>query len=147
MLRYALPLILAISSPILFACPDHEKEYGGKLQVNTIKAQVVTDDGSPMHYPKTKKPLVKMLRIATPSGIETGWHYHPYPGYGFVITGTMEVTMKDGQKNRYEAGEAIYEVVNTAHNGRCISKTPCDIIVTFTGVENEPVTVMLPEKK
>ncbi len=147
MLRYALPLVLAISCPVLFACPDHEKEYDGKLQVTTLKAQGVTDDGNLMRYPKTKKPLVKMLRISTPAGTETGWHYPPYPGYGFVIAGTMEVTMKDGQKKRYEAGEAIYEVVNTAHNGRCISKTPCDLIVTFTGVENEPVTVMLPEKK
>ncbi|WP_083232498.1 cupin domain-containing protein [Endozoicomonas atrinae] len=147
MFRFALPLIMAISTTTLVACPDHEKEYGGKLQVNTIKAQVVTDDSSPMRYPKTKKPMVKTLRISIPSGGETGWHYHPYPGYGFTITGTMEVTLKDGQKNHYETGEAIYEVVNTAHNGRCISKTPCDLIVTFTGVENEPVTVMLPEKK
>ncbi|WP_020583907.1 cupin domain-containing protein [Endozoicomonas elysicola] len=147
MFRFALPLIMAVSSTILFACPDHKKEYDGKLKADIVKAQGVTDDGSPMHYPKTKKPMVKTLKITIPSGGETGWHYHPYPGYGYTISGTMEVTLKDGQKNRYEAEEAIYEVVNTAHNGRCISKTPCDLIVTFTGVENEPITVMLPQKK
>ena len=121
-----------------------EKPYGGRLHVETVKSQGVSDEGKPIHYPLTDHPLVKTLRIKTPPGGETGWHYHPLPGYGYVLSGTMEVTMENGKKNRYETGEAIYEIVKTPHNGRCVSTSPCDIIVTFTSAEGVPVTVMIP---
>ncbi|MFK0571835.1 cupin domain-containing protein [Endozoicomonas sp.] len=145
MLRCVFPLVMAVGCAALYACPDEEKLYDGKLQVKTIKVQSVTDDNSPIKYPDTDKPLVTTLRIHTLPGAGTGWHYHPHPGYAYVISGTMEVTMESGRKNHYETDQAIYELVNTPHNGRCVSETPCDLIVTFIGAENEPVTVMLPQ--
>ncbi len=138
-----LSLYMIIVGSVAYAASD-EKPYGGRLHVETVKAQSVTDDGKPIQYPLTEHPQVKTLRIKTPPGGETGWHYHPLPGYGFVLAGTMEVTLENGRKNRYETGEAIYEIVKIPHNGRCVSTTPCDIIVTFTSAEGVPVTVMVP---
>ncbi|GAA4647843.1 hypothetical protein GCM10023116_01050 [Kistimonas scapharcae] len=143
MLSPLLPLLMVLGSSVVYAASD-DKPYGGRLQVETVKDQSVTDDGKTIQYPLTEHPQVKTLRIQIPSGKETGWHYHSFPGYGYVLAGTMEVILENGRKNRYETGEAIYEIVKIPHNGRCISTIPCDLIVTFTSAEDVPVTVMVP---
>ena len=150
MLKLTLTTLLAISCTFANAAnhkqKHEEKEYGGKLEVQTLKAESVTDDSQPIHYPKTDNPEVKTIKVMIPSKAETGWHYHPYPGYGLLMAGTIEVTQKNKQTTRYKTGDVIYEMVKTPHNGRCISKTDCEVIMTFTGVANEPVSVMLPEQ-
>ena len=152
MLKRTLPALLGISYAFAVVANNHEQkhennEYGGKLAVQTLKAQSVTDNNQPIRYPKTNKPEVKTIQVIIPSGAETGWHYHPYPGYGIVMAGTVEVSTQNQHTNRYQTGDIIYEMVNTPHNGRCTSKTDCTIIATFTGVANEPVAVMLNEHK
>ena len=63
------------------------------------------------------------LILISPCGV-TGWHLHPVPSFGMVVQGELEVSLKDGRTKRMKAGDALAEVVNTAHNGRSFGSFP-----------------------
>ncbi len=83
-----------------------------------------------------------MIEIAP--GAETGWHLHPVPSFGLVLEGTLEVTLKEGQVKRLQAGEALAEVVDTLHNGRNVGNIPAKIVVFYTGAVGQALTIKEP---
>jgi quercetin dioxygenase-like cupin family protein len=74
-----------------------------------------------------------MLEVVIAPGSETGWHRHPVHGYGYVISGTLEVSTEGREKRRFSAGQAFAEVVHLRHNGRAVGKEPVRLVVMFTG--------------
>ncbi len=91
-------------------------------------------------YP-TGKPEVTSLLLEIQPGAETGWHLHPIPCVAYLLQGTLEVSLKDGQVNHIEAGQSIAEVVNTLHNGKNVGKDVVKIVVFFIGAQGTPLTV------
>ena len=81
-----------------------------------------------------------MLLIEIAPGGETGWHLHPVPSFGMVLEGELEVSLKDGQRKRLKAGDALAEVVNTAHNGRNIGNAPVKLVVFYAGSKGQPLS-------
>ena len=74
-------------------------------------------------------------------GASTGWHAHPVPSFAMVLEGTLEVTLKDGRTKRIGASEALFEVVDTLHNGRNVGKGPVKLVVFYAGAVGVPLTV------
>jgi quercetin dioxygenase-like cupin family protein len=67
-------------------------------------------------------------------------HQHNVPSLTFMLEGTLEVTLKDGQVKRLQAGDALAEVVNTPHNGRNVGVTPVKLVVFYAGTADQALT-------
>jgi quercetin dioxygenase-like cupin family protein len=100
-------------------------------------------DGKQIVYPEGQAEITALLVEIAPGG-ETGWHHHPVPSFGMLLEGTLEVTLKDGQVKRMQAGEVLVEVVDTMHVGRTVGNTPAKIIVFYTGAVGKALTVNNP---
>jgi len=115
-------------------------DYTG-ASVTVIKKATITADGRKMEYLKTDKPEVTALLVELRPGNETGWHVHPVPVYAYVLSGVLTAEMGNGERRDYKEGEAIFEAVNTPHNGKNLGKIPVELMVFYTGEEGKPVTV------
>lgn len=103
-------------------------------------------DGHPLQYPAGQAEVTGMLIEIAPGG-ETGWHLHPVPSFGMVVEGELEVALKDGRRNRLKAGDALAEVVNTAHNGRNVGTVPVKLVVFYAGSKGRPLSEKVPAAK
>lgn len=112
--------------------------YSSGVTAHILQKTSVTADGNKIVYPKTDKAEVTAMTVEIAPGAETGWHKHPVPVYGYVISGNLSVELKDGQRISYEAGEAIIEVVNTMHNGKNNGTEPVQLAVFYLGAEGIP---------
>jgi quercetin dioxygenase-like cupin family protein len=97
-------------------------------------------NGAPISYPQGQAEITGMVIEIAP-GAETGWHAHPVPSFAMVLEGTLEVTLKDGQKKQIGAGQGLVEVVGTVHNGRNIGTVPVKLVVFYAGAVGTPLTV------
>ncbi len=120
-------------------------DYAG-AKVTAIKKSTTTANGQKMEYLKTDHPEVTALLVEIPPGGETGWHLHPVPVYAYVLSGTITVEMEGGESRDYNEGEAIFEAVNAAHNGKNLGKIPVKLIVFYTGETGKPVTIRVQHK-
>lgn len=100
-------------------------------------------DGKPIVYPEGQAEVTALLVEIAPGG-STGWHQHPVPSFGFLLQGTLEVTLEDGRVKRMEAGEALAEVTHTMHIGRAVGETPAKIVVFYAGAVGKTLTVNKP---
>lgn len=73
-------------------------------------------------------------------GGETGWHMHPVPSFGMVLEGELEVHLKSGAIKVLKAGDAVAEVVDTAHNGRNVGTTAVKIVVFYAGTSGSELS-------
>jgi len=94
-------------------------------------------DGTPIEYPPGKAEITAMMIEVAP-GAETGWHLHPVPSFAYLLEGDLEIRLKNGLIKR--AGQALAEVVNTAHNGRNVGTVPVRLVVFYTGAEGRALT-------
>ena len=111
----------------------------------TIKAVTVlktrsTWNGAPLAYPSGQAEITGLTVEIAPGG-ETGWHRHPVPSFGLILEGELEVRLKTGEVNRLKAGDAIAEVVDTAHNGRNVGPGPVRLVVFYAGAVGQSLTV------
>ena len=103
-------------------------------------------NGAPIQYPEGQAEITSLMIEIAPGG-ETNWHEHPVPSFGILLEGTLEVSLRDGSKKVINPGEALAEVIATAHNGRNIGKTPLKLIVFYAGAVGKPLTVPRPDAK
>lgn len=97
-------------------------------------------NGAPISYPQGQAEITGLVIEIAP-GAETGWHAHPVPSFAMVLEGTLEVTLKDGQKKQVGPGQGLVEVVGTVHNGRNIGTGPVKLVVFYAGAVGTPLTV------
>lgn len=108
------------------------------VKVTKLLTATTATNGQKLAYLATDRPEVTALVVEIPPGGETGWHLHQVPVYAYVLSGTIAVTMKDGTSYSFREGEAIFEVLNTPHNGRNTGKEPVKLVVFYTGEQGKP---------
>lgn len=101
-------------------------------------------DGQQIVYPQGQAELTALLVEIAPGG-STGWHHHPVPSFGFLLEGTLEITLKDGRVKLMQTGEALSEVSHTVHIGRALGDSPVKIVVFYAGAVGNALTVNLPK--
>ena len=74
-------------------------------------------------------------------GAETGWHRHPVPGAGYILSGKLTLLVDGGRVFELTPGQAFTETVDTLHNGRNLGSEPVVLLVTWLGQEGKPYTV------
>ena len=136
----SLVVLTALGHPAAF-CGDYEG-----VEVTPVKKTTTTTDGRKISYPKTDSPEVTVVTVDIPAGGETGWHRHPIPVFGYVLSGEIVVEFADGKQNRFKEGDAIIEVLNAPHNGRNPGTVPVKLVVFYLGAEGQPNTVKAEHK-
>lgn len=96
-------------------------------------------NGQALAYPPGQAE-VTALRIDIAPGAATGWHQHPVPSFAYILQGELEVTLQDGAAKRLKAGDVLFEVVDTAHNGRNVGTEPVKLVVFYTGAAGKTLT-------
>jgi len=66
--------------------------------------------------------------------------------YAYVLQGSLTIEMETGKRYIFKEGDAIIEVVNTAHNGMNTGKVPVKLVVFYTGEQEKPTTVKVNRK-
>lgn len=119
-------------------------EKSAAVQVTPVLKTSQSWDGTLLQYPKGQAEITG-IRIEIAPGGETGWHLHPVPSFGVVLQGQLEITLKNGKKNIVKAGDALAEVVNTAHSGKNIGTEPVQLLIFYAGAVGQPNSASLAE--
>jgi quercetin dioxygenase-like cupin family protein len=141
-----LPSMLAGVIVVLAPLASQAIEPSSVVKVKEVLKTSTTWDGAPIKYPDGKPEITGLIIEVAPGG-ETNWHEHPFPSVGMVLEGTLEVTLTNGKKKVIKAGEALAEVINTAHNGRNVGTGPIKLVVFYSGAVGKPLTVPRPDAK
>ncbi len=134
----AIALAFPMSAPVEYA---ESSEYVNGVIVKKVLSTKTTSMGQAIKYPRSPKPEVTALEIEIPPGMETGWHRHPFPGYGYVCSGVLTLEVEGGKRLYYRAGEAFAEMVDIPHNGVNSGTKPVRILAFFTGETGKPYTM------
>ena len=122
-------------------------EPSQSVKVTQLLKATTSWNGAPIKYP-AGQPEVTSLMVEIAPGGETNWHEHPVPSFGYLLEGSLEVSLLDGRKKLLTAGEALAEVIATAHNGRNVGTTPVKLIVFYAGaVDKQPLSVPRPDAR
>jgi quercetin dioxygenase-like cupin family protein len=134
-------VLLGGSATFLGAAPEASEGYKPVIQVTPLLRASTTAADQPIVYPQTSDPEVTAVRVKIPPGAETGWHKHPFPCYGYILSGELTVEIEGGKVNNLTAGQALIESVNVLHNGRNTGKEPVELVMFVTGEKAKPFTV------
>jgi len=107
----------------------------------TLLQTTVNSVGQPITYPTGGTPEVTALLVEMAPGEETGWHSHPVPLLGYILTGELTVIQSTGEKRIVRAGEVSHESVGIVHNGINEGTAPVKIIVFVVGLKDQPYTI------
>jgi len=110
-------------------------------QANTLLRTSVNSIGQPIAYPRDGTPEVTALLVEMAPGEETGWHEHPVPLLGYLLSGELTVYQVTGEKRVVRPGEISLESVGVIHNGVNEGAVPCKMIVFVVGLKDVPFTV------
>ncbi len=106
----------------------------------TLLSTETTWNAAPIHYQCAGKPQVTAVKVEIPAGEATAWHTHPVGNYAYVISGTLQLELKDGTTHVFKPGEAFAEVVDTVHRGKAMGTEPVVLVVWYTGEADKPFT-------
>jgi quercetin dioxygenase-like cupin family protein len=97
------------------------------VTVTPLISTTTTASGQTIEVPVRPEVVVSRFEIAP--GVALPIHRHPYPRYGYVLSGTLEVTVSGGKTYRYRAGDFMTEVINQWHSGKNVGDTTVRLLV------------------
>src|SRR5271154_649788 len=109
--------------------------------VITLLQALTNSVGQPIAYPRDGTPEVTALLVEMAPGEETGWHSHPVPLLGYLLSGELTVYQATGEKRVVRPGEVSLESVDVIHNGVNEGAAPCKMIVFVAGLKDVPFTI------
>ncbi|NBC02490.1 MAG: cupin domain-containing protein [Bacteroidetes bacterium] len=105
-----------------------------------------TWNGADLSYPDSGTEEITALKIEFAPGAETAWHRHPVASLAYIISGELEVILKDSKESKiFRKGDAFAEVINTWHYGKNIGDEPVELIVFYVGEKGIQLTELLSE--
>lgn len=125
-------LALIVSVGLAGARPSDAPEYK-KVVKHFDGDQTVM--GETISYPEGKPVNIQSLIVTLRPGESTGWHKHGVPTYGYILSGTVDVTYRDRGKRSYSRGQAFMEAMDVWHNGSTVGDEPVRILVVFMGAK------------
>lgn len=131
--------LFVLTSPVLFAI-----ETSSVVKVTPVLKTSQSWDGALLKYPQGQAEITGVRIEIAPRG-ETGWHLHSAPSFGVVLQGQLEIKLKNGKTNVVKAGDALAEVVNTAHSGKNIGTEPVLLLIFYAGAVGQANSASLTE--
>ena len=89
--------------------------------------------GDKITYPGGQAAEISGFIITMMPGENNGWHSHPVPTFGYMLSGELTVEYETGVVKVIKAGESIIEAQHTVHQGFNRGTEPVKIIVFYAG--------------
>jgi len=126
---------------VLFASQLQAQEQKD-VTVTQLLSSTVTSSGQPIVLPQKDAQIVVSIYDVMP-GATLPVHKHPYPRYGYVLSGNLRVTnMETGQSDSYKPGDFIVESVGQWHKGANIGGEPLKLLVIDLVESGQTATVL-----
>jgi quercetin dioxygenase-like cupin family protein len=86
---------------------------------------------------------VHAVQVTYPPGATSTAHRHPCPVVGYMISGTMKMTVSEQPEATYTAGDTFVEMPSDVHRlaTNPSTDTPAVFLVTFVCDKETPLTV------
>ena len=105
-----------------------------------------TWNGQDIEYPVPGSEQITALHIEFALGSETAWHRHPVASLAYVLSGELQVILKEtGESKIFRKGDAFAEVINTWHYGKNVGGKPVEIVVFYVGEKEVQLTELFSE--
>jgi quercetin dioxygenase-like cupin family protein len=135
----ALILILVAFVPLHAA--QEKPAYNSDVKVTPLFRSSTNSAGQTIVYPLSHPAEVSILIVTIAPGKETGWHTHPVPLFGYVLSGEISVTIEGHGKQTFYEGDPLAECVNILHNGVNTGTVPVKLLIFVAGEKTVPFTV------
>jgi quercetin dioxygenase-like cupin family protein len=113
---------------MLLALPVYASE-DKPVVVTPVITTTVTASGQPIALPQRNAQIAVSTYEIAP-GARLPEHKHPFPRYGYVLSGSLQVTNAEtGKTDVYKAGDFILEAVGQWHQGANVSTEPVKLLV------------------
>ena len=80
-----------------------------------------------------------MARSEFQPGAESGRHIHPGEELGYLLEGTLELTLDGKPPQILKAGEPIFVPAGVVHNARNVGKGPAKVLATYVLEKGKPL--------
>ncbi len=87
-------------------------------------------------------PGREIVQVLTeiPAGVESGWHMHPGEEVGYIVAGTVEMTIQDQPTFTLHTGEGFLIPPNTPHNALDVGPDTGKMLSTYIVEIGQPLT-------
>ena len=110
------------------------------VRSETLLRSSASWDGQPYESYPSGRPELTILRISLLPHTQLEWHSHPMPSAAYIVAGELTLERKkDGKKQRFTAGQAVSETVDTFHRGVTGSQ-PVVLIVFYAASPGMPLS-------
>lgn len=96
--------------------------------------------GNPITYPGGQQATISGFDVTMKPGECNGWHSHPVPTFGYMMSGTLTVSYANGETKLIKGGQSIIEAQHMKHEGCNTGNEDVRIIVFYAGADGIPVT-------
>jgi quercetin dioxygenase-like cupin family protein len=134
-----LKLMIAALLASLITGAIEAENTSSPIQTETLIQSTSSWDGTPyVSYP-AGRPQITVLKITIAPHTTMKWHSHLLPNAGYILSGELTIEKKDGTKQRFVAGQAVAETVNSVHRG-ITGAEPTVLIVFYPGTPGLPLS-------
>ena len=99
------------------------------VTIKQLLSTTTTSGGQKIVLPQKDAELVASI-FEIPRGAHLPEHEHPYPRYGYILSGSLRVTdAETGQSRTYRSGEFVLESVGRWHTGANAGEEPTRLLV------------------
>ncbi|MCG2589651.1 cupin domain-containing protein [Rhodohalobacter sulfatireducens] len=139
-------LLFVIFSLFIFDSSLAQTDANQPVKSTQILQTQSTWNGADLSYSVSGEEEITALKIEFAPGAETAWHRHPVASLAYIISGELEVILKDSKESKiFRKGDAFSEVINTWHYGKNIGDEPVELIVFYVGEKGIQLTELLSE--
>jgi quercetin dioxygenase-like cupin family protein len=89
-------------------------------------------------------PGREIVQVLTeiPVGVESGWHTHPGEEVGYILTGTVEMRIRDSDTLLLHAGDGFLIPPGTPHNARDLGPGTGRMLSTYIVEIGQPLATL-----
>src|SRR3954464_15373740 len=89
------------------------------------------------------REIVQVL-TEIPCGVESGWHTHPGEEVGYIVGGTVQMSIEGRPTLRLNAGDGFLIPPRVAHNALDLGPDTGMMLSTYIVETGEPLTTLAP---
>jgi quercetin dioxygenase-like cupin family protein len=99
------------------------------ITIKQLLSTTTTSAGQKIVFPRKDAELIASI-FEIPAGAHLPEHEHPYPRYGYILSGSLRVTdTETGQSKTYRSGDFVSESVGRWHTGTNAGEKPTRLLV------------------
>ena len=88
------------------------------------------------------RTIVQVL-TEIPVGVASGWHFHPGEEVGYILTGTVQMEIRNAATVVLQAGEGFVIPPHTPHNATDLGPGVGQMLSTYLVEADEPLSTVL----